>query len=325
MGSDAIALPLLDFLADEGGRAIALLGVMTRPDRPAGRGKQLRANAIKRWALDRGLRVWQPERPGEAEVALFREKGVELALVMAYGHLLRRALLEAPLRGTYNVHTSLLPAYRGASPIQAAIASGDDETGVTLMKMVPRMDAGPVVDRECVRVDRRDTALDLEEKLARACVPMLRRNLEAMASGTAAVREQEEASASYCRKLTKEDGTLDFERPAGLLARRVNALHPWPGVGIPVGETVVKAGRADFESGAAEGEPGTVLGTGAGALRVAAGDGVVRLLELQRPGGRMLPAEGFLRGFPISPGTVLPSRPMTELVRGQPFPAEKKR
>ncbi len=315
MGSDGIALPLLDFLVNEGREAVEVAGVITQPDRPSGRGKKLGANAVKRWAMDLGLPVWQPGKPGEREVALLRELKTDLVLVMAYGHILKRAMLEAPPLGTYNLHTSLLPAYRGASPVQGALASGDSETGVTLMRMIPRMDAGPIVDQEKFRIGRRETALSLEAKLGSVCVPLLRRNLEGMRKGEAPEREQEETRASYTLKLTKEDGALDFSRPARPLACRINALYPWPGCTIPAGETRIKIGLADYSAAETGENPGTVTGGDRDGLKVATGSGTLRLLELQRPGGRMLAAGEFLRGFPIPPGTVFESCSMSELVR----------
>ena len=321
MGSDAIALPLLEFLAEEGAAWVAPAGVMTQPDRPAGRGKKLAPNAIKRWALDHGWPVWQPEKPGTDEENLFRELGVNLFLVMAYGHLLRKSLLQLPDRGTYNLHTSLLPAYRGASPIQGALAAGETVTGVTLMGMVPKMDAGPVIDSEQLAIGRTETAPELEARMAEACVPLVRRHLRNLAAGAVSAREQDPALATYTRKLDKRDGALDFGETAAVLARRINALQPWPGAGFPRRNAVIKAGRADWAPGEPAAVPGTVLGVRDGALCVATGDGVLRLLELQRPGGKMLPAEAFLRGYPIAAGEVLASRRMPPLVAEHPFPA----
>ncbi len=325
MGSDAIALPLLKFLAEQGTRWVEPVGVLTQPDRPAGRGRKLAPNAIKSWALDQGWPVWQPEKPGEAEEARFRGLGVDCFLVMAYGHLLRKSLLTLPARGTYNLHTSLLPAYRGASPIQGALASGETVTGVTLMGMVPKMDAGPIIDQEKVAVGRTETAPELEARMAQACVPLLQRNLPGMAAGKVAKREQDHEAATYTRKLQKTDAELDFLQPASVLARRINALQPWPGARFSRGDAVIRVGRADWEPGMAPGSPGTILGLREGALCVASGDGVLRLLELQRPGGRMLPADDFLRGLSIAPGEAVESGSMPPLVSEVPFPPAQRR
>lgn len=321
MGSDAIALPMLEWLAGGGARQAQLVAVYTQPDRPAGRGQKVQPNAIKAWALARGLPVWQPERLHEDEPARLKALQPDVALVMAYGHILRPDFIETPRLGTLNFHASILPAYRGASPIQAAIASGERETGVSLMRIVPALDAGPVADAERVAIGSQDTATEVEAKLAQACVPLLARNLPALASGRLVFHEQDAAAATYCRRLEKSDGVLDFGRPAGELAARVNGLMPWPGTAVTINGAVVKLGLADClpeeNPGAA---PGTVLRVDAEGLRVATGRGTLRVLRLQRPGGKMLPAAEFLRGFPLAAGTMLPSSPMPPLVSREPFP-----
>lgn len=330
LGSDAIALPLLDWLAGEGSAHAQVIAAYTQPDRPVGRGRKITANAIKTWALARGLPVFQPEKLTEEVRAEFASLGADVALVMAYGHILKDAFIAAPRLGTLNLHTSLLPRYRGASPIQTAIASGERETGVTLMRIVRQLDAGPVAAVERVPVAPLDTALDVEAKLAAACVPLLARTLPALAAGTLAFREQDHAAATFCRKLAKDDGTLDFAAPAAVLAARINGLFPWPACTIELAGEPVKLGLAEVLDQATcnvlrdkPGLPGEVIGADAEGLLVAAGEGIVRLRRMQRPGGRMLPAADFLRGFPVPAGTRLPSRPMPVLVAGTPFPFKR--
>lgn len=320
MGSDAIALPALDYLAGDAAEAVEIAGVFTQPDRRSGRGKKLAANAIKSWAGARRLPVHQPERLGEGEVALLREWGCDLILVMAYGHILRRNVLDLPPLGTFNLHASLLPKYRGASPIQAAVAAGEGQTGLTLMRMVRRLDAGPMVDQESFPIERLETGASAEAKMAAACDPLLRRNLRGLLDGAVPTREQDEEAVSYTRKLEKTDGVLNFAAPAETLARRINALHPWPGCFVDLQEVRVKVGLADFSTEHAGAAPGTILGAGAEGLRVATGRGTLILLRLQRPGGRLLEAGEFVRGFSVLPGTVLPSAPMPPLVSPNPFP-----
>jgi len=213
------------------------------------------------------------------------------------------------------LHTSLLPKYRGASPIQSAIASGERATGVTLMRIVRRLDAGPVADVEGVAIEALDTATDVEAKLGAACVPLLRRALPRLAAGALSFTPQDEAAATYCRKLAKEDGGLDLGAPARVLAARINGLFPWPGCAIEIAGQVVKLGLADVAATVeAGGTPGEVLGHDADGLLVATGEGVLRLRRLQRPGGRLLPAAEFLRGFLVPAGSTLPSRAMPGLV-----------
>lgn len=314
LGSDAIALPLLNWLVGEGA-ATRVVAVFTQPDRAVGRGQKVQPNAIKVWALSRSIPVLQPEKITPEVQAQLAGFAPDVALVMAYGHILRDDFIAVPRLGMLNFHTSILPKYRGASPIQSAVAAGARETGVTLMRIVRRLDAGPVVDVERVPVESLDSAADVEARLAAACVPLIARALPALAAGTLAVREQDERAATYCRKLTKEDGVLDFAAPANVLAARINGLFPWPACAVEIMGQGVKFGLADTLDATTEGAgpAGAVLGADAAGLLLATGRGVLRVRRLQRPGGKMLPASDFLRGFPIPAGLVLPSKPMPSL------------
>jgi methionyl-tRNA formyltransferase len=335
LGSDPIALPLLNWLTGEGSFSADIVAVFTQPDRATGRGQKVQPNAIKEWALARNLPVLQPEKltpEVRDELASFN---ADVALVMAYGHILKDDFITTPRQGTLNLHTSLLPKYRGASPIQTAIASGERETGVTLMRIVRKLDAGPIGDVERVPIAPLDTALEVEAKLAAACVPLLARALPQLAGGTLVFTEQNEVDATYCRKLEKEDGMVDFATPAAAIAARINGLFPWPSCTIELGDQPVKLGLADVLSslssnpigyrvdpptppqsafGFSSSAPGTVIGADAAGLLIQAKDGVVRLRRLQRAGGRMLPAGDFLRGFPVPAGTHIDSQPMPPLV-----------
>lgn len=319
LGSDAIALPLLEALQTDPASAGRVVGVFTQPDRPAGRGQRAEPGPIKVWAASRGLPVWQPERFDDAAREALAALRSDVALVMAYGHLLRDDVIATPLLGTLNLHTSILPRYRGASPIQTAIASGETETGVTLMRIVRALDAGPIADVERVPIGPLDTAAEIETRLAAASVPLVTRALMRLRAGTLEFIAQEDARATYCRRLAKDDAALDFRAPAAVLAARIRGLNPWPGCAFPWGEGVIKVGLAEARVGGAA-EPGTILGGGEAGIDVATGDGVLRLLRLQRPGGRMLPAGDFLRGFALPLGSVLASRPMRPLLSARPFP-----
>jgi len=330
LGSDPIALPLLNWLweTDEARAVAQIVGVFTQPDRPVGRGQKITPNAIKQWALARGLPVYQPEALDAAALETLAALRPELSLVMAYGHILRDEFIAEPRLGTLNLHASILPAYRGASPIQTAVANGEKETGLSLMRIVRELDAGPVADVERVPVAPLDTALDVEAKLAAACVPLLARNLPLLAKGELVFREQDHAKATFCHRLQKSDGVLDFARPAAELAARINGFFPWPACSFSVGDKRVKCGLADAmlnveevvaEDSAAKTvlhtslaeplltsnrSPGTVLGADAEGLLISTGDGILRVRRLQRPGGQMLPAAEFLRGNPILADTV---------------------
>jgi methionyl-tRNA formyltransferase len=333
LGSDAIARPLLDWLVSDVGRAqVEVVGVFTQPDRPVGRGQKITANEIKTWALGRGLPVLQPEEITDEVRAQLAALTPDVSLVMAYGHILRDAFIATPRLGTLNLHTSLLPQYRGASPIQTAIASGELQTGVTLMQIVRELDAGPLADFERVKIEPLDTALDIEAKLAAACVPLVVRALPRLATNTLDFIAQDHARATFCRRLEKNDGALDFAAPAAVLAARINGLFPWPTCGCELNGQPVKIGLADVAPLADPAFPassalqsatvalGSVLGVDAHGLLVATGAGVLRLRRLQRPGGRMLPAAEFLRGFPVASGTQIASMPLPALCGSSPFP-----
>ncbi|MGH8017817.1 MAG: methionyl-tRNA formyltransferase [Opitutaceae bacterium] len=327
MGSDSIALPALDWLWTDGRSFAELVAVYTQPDRPHGRGQKVAPNAIKAWALERGLPVHQPEKLTLEARESFAALAPDAALVMAYGHILRQDWIDAPAFSIWNLHASLLPRYRGASPIQGAIANGERASGVCLMRIVRALDAGPVLDREGVPIDARDTAADLEAKLAAGCVPLLARSLSRAFAPEPAVIEQDHAQATFTRRLRKEDGRLDFHAPAEVLARRINALFPWPGAFFPLEGETIRAGLAEVAPADAfpfaishAAAPGTILAADAAGLAIAAGaGGAVRLLRLQKPCGKMLAAGDFLRGHAARPGTILESAAMPELVAVQPF------
>ena len=324
MGSDAIALPALNWLAGDGGEIGGVVAVYTQPDRAAGRGQKIQPNEIKLWAQARGLPVFQPQKFGAEDRQTLADLKADLTLVMAYGHILKQDVIDTPRLGTLNLHTSLLPKYRGASPIQTAIACGEIETGVTLMRMVLKLDAGPVADAERIKIEALDTATHVEEKLAQACVPLLARCLPSIEASAQTFIAQDETEVTFCRRLEKSDGVLDFRMPASMLAARINGLMPWPGSSVVIDGQMVKLGGADHLSGSESSAAfGEVLGGDSAGLLVNTPQGALRLRLLQRVGGRMLPAAEFLRGSPVVAGTLLPSQPMPALVAREPFPRLK--
>jgi methionyl-tRNA formyltransferase len=266
----------------------------------------VQANPVAAYAREQGLTLAQPEKPGRELGDWLRALGVDLALVMAYGHFLPKSVREAPRQGMLNFHASLLPAYRGASPVETALASGEVETGVCLMQVVREMDAGAVAGQERVRIDPTDTGPSLREKIAQAVVPLLERRLPGALSGELQFTAQDESRASFCRKIGKRDAAIDFSLSAALIDARRRAFTPWPGAVFLYRETAVRLGHCEVSDAPAGAAPGLVLEAGE-ALAVATGEGILRVLEMQRPGGRMLPAGDFLRGFPINVGDRLPS------------------
>lgn len=319
MGSDRVALPLLDWLAGEGGGVATIAGIFTGVDRPAGRGQAVRPNAVKAWTENRALQVLQPEKLDTQALAALRDLRPDIVLVVAYGRILRDEFISVPRLGTLNLHASLLPRYRGASPIQTCVAEGERETGFALMRIVRALDAGPVAAMEHVAIGPLDTSAEVSSSLARAAVPLLARTLPLVARGELAFVEQDPSKATFCRKLDKADGVLDFDVPAAVLAARINGLHPWPSVVVDVEGTPVKLGLADALEAGPQVAPGTVSGADGVGVLVATAKGTLRIRRLQRPGGRMLEAAEFLRGFPIPAGTVFPSVPMPPLSGSEPL------
>lgn len=313
--SDPIGLPVLQRLYDGGVPGFSLCGVVTGPDRRSGRGKQLQPNPIAAWSIAQEVSLHQPLRPAEDTVAWLRGQGTEALLVIAYGHILRQQVLDAAPLGAWNLHGSLLPKLRGASPVETAIATGEAETGVSLMRMVRAMDAGPVLATRGVPIDDHDSGPSLRIKVAEAAAELTTEALHGIRSGEAVLREQDHAVASYCRKIRREDRNLDFSSPAEVLARRIRALSGWPGSVLDLGDGVaVKVERPAVLPSLPGVLPGEVVGPLEGGLGIGTGNGVLLVVMLQKPGGRMVPATDFLRGFPIEKGRVINSQPMDDLL-----------
>jgi methionyl-tRNA formyltransferase len=293
MGSPDFAVPALRAL-DAAGHRIAC--VYCQPPRPAGRGQTVRRCAVHEAAAALGLPVRTPARlrGNAAEAAAFAALDLDAAVVAAYGLILPASMLAAPRRGCLNIHASLLPRWRGAAPIQAAILAGDAETGITIMQMDEGLDTGPILLRDAVPLTPATTAAALHDTLAGLGARLV---LRALVEAPSPVPQPDEG-ATYAPKLGRADGRLDWTQPAAVLDRRVRALNPWPGTFAHLGGATLKVLAARQEAG--EGAPGTVLDT---ALLVAAGAGALRLLRVQAPGRAPLDAAAFLRGRPVPPGT----------------------
>jgi methionyl-tRNA formyltransferase len=303
-GSDAICLPGLAYLHEQAQEVCEVVAVVSQPDRRQGRGKKLQQNPVAAYASDRGIILMQPDKPDLAD--WMRGQPVALAYVMAYGHFLPKSVREAPVHGMLNFHGSILPAYRGASPVETAIALGEEETGVCLMQVVKEMDAGAVADCERVRIGESDTSLEVRAAVGEAVVPLLERTLSASLDGSLSFTEQDASQATFCRKISKEDGALDFNQAAAVIDARLRAFTPWPGGYFDHGDMRIKVGRCLISEVPVEAEPGVVLAVGE-TLDVGTSKGCLKIQELQRPGGRMMPVVDFIRGYPIGVGEVLPS------------------
>jgi methionyl-tRNA formyltransferase len=294
MGSPEFATATLRAVAAQ----YPVVGVVTQPDRPAGRGQALTPPAVKPLAEQLGLAVIQPRRLKEPEaMAQLRAWAPDLIIVAAFGQILRAEVLDLPRYGCINVHASLLPRWRGAAPIQAAILNGDEQTGVTIMRMDPGVDTGPVLSQRAEPILPDDTAATLGERLAKQGAALLVETLPGYLDGTLQPQPQDDAQATYAPLLKKEDGRLDFNQPAQALARRVRALNPWPGAFTLWQGQVLKILRAH----AAGHLPEPAAGPGAAAVwnglpAVAAGDGWLVLDELQPAGKRPMAGKVFLSG-----------------------------
>ena len=305
-GSDAICLPFLNYIHSEGAGQCRLRAVISQPDRRQGRGKKLQQNPVAAWATENGIELLQPEKPTRELAEWLIAEQTAVAFVMAYGHFLPKSLREAPLHGMVNFHGSILPKYRGASPVETALALGEQEAGVALMQVVKEMDAGGVADVETVCIENTDTGPSLRAKIGEAVVPLMRRNLAATLAGELDFKSQDVSQATFCRKISKDDAALDFTQSADAIDARLRAFTPWPGGYFDHGDVRIKVGRVEPLADCVEAQPGVVLSCD-DAVVVATGQGALRLLELQRPGGKMLPAVDFLRGYELAVGEVLPS------------------
>lgn len=300
MGSPEFAVPALEALV--GAHEVVL--VVTQPDKPAGRGKQLRPPPVKVVAERHGLRVVQPRsaRTGELE-ALLREVAPDVAVVVAYGKILPAEVLAVPTLGCLNIHGSLLPAYRGAAPIQWAVINGERETGVTIMKLDEGMDTGPMLLARAVPIGEDDTAGTMHDRLAPVGAEAMLDALARIEAGTAVETAQDHARASHAPMLKKEDGAVDWSLPSRAVANRVRGMDPWPGAYATLDGERVRLFGARVAGG--RGEPGEVLDAGGAGLRVACGEGACSFGEIQAPGRKRMPVAAFVAGHPIAPGTVL--------------------
>jgi methionyl-tRNA formyltransferase len=278
----------------------SVVAVVTQPDRPRGRGHHVQASPVKEEAERAGIPVLQPPKlKGTDFGARLRALEPEVAVVTAYGRILPPDVLDAPRRGCLNVHASLLPRWRGAAPIQWAIASGDTETGVSLMQMEAGLDTGPVLATRREPILPTDTSASLHTRLAELGGTVLREALPHFLAGELRAVPQPETGVTLARMVEKADGWLDWTRAAAELERRVRAFTPWPGGWTLLGGQVVKVLATEVAPGS--GQPGTVLAA-RGVLEVACGDGALRLLEVQPEGRRRMSAPEFLSGHPLRPG-----------------------
>jgi methionyl-tRNA formyltransferase len=309
MGTGEIGVPSLTWLLDS--PEWDVVAVVTQPDKPAGRKQELRASAIKQLAIERGVPVLQPTKLRAPEaVAEIVALQADVIVVMAYGQILPKSVLDAPRLACLNLHASLLPRWRGAAPIQAAIEAGDPATGVTVMYMAEGLDTGDILLMHETPISNTDTGGILHDRLAEVAAAALAEAMPLVAAGKAPRTPQDEARSNYAPKLSRENGRIDWKAAPAEIDLRIRAMNPWPAAHTflpsPAGPRQLKIFAGSIVPGKSGATPGEVLGADTHGLLVAAvDDGAILLTDIQLEGKRRMNAGEFLRGHPITPGTIL--------------------
>jgi methionyl-tRNA formyltransferase len=313
-GTPQFAVPTLQRLLDS---THTVAGVVTQPDRPRGRGQRVTDAPVKALAVERHIPVMQPERLKPPDVAeAMRAWQPDLGVVAAYGRIIPEHLLVVPRLGMINVHASLLPRYRGAAPVHRAVIDGEDETGVTIMRIVKELDAGAMFARATRPIGPDETSDVVEASLAELGANLLVQVVEQIAAGTAREEPQDPARATYAPRLTKEEGLIDWSQPSLVIHNRVRGLYPWPHAYtfLDGARLIVRRSHVDLEDlegprrngDKAQALPGTIVDVTRDAIHVATGEGgPLAIVEVQPEGRRPMPVRDFLAGHPIRPGAVL--------------------
>jgi methionyl-tRNA formyltransferase len=300
MGTPEFACPTLAKLFERGEQVVA---VVTQPDRPKGRGQQTLPPPVKSLALEHGVPVLQPVKVRHPDaIEEIRALNPDLIVVVAFGQILPKALLDIPRLGCINVHASLLPCYRGAAPLNWCIINGEKETGVTTMMMDVGLDTGDMLLKASTAIDPEETTQQLHDRLSRLGADLLAETVDRLAAGTLVPEKQDDSLTCYAPMLKKEDGRIDWSCDAQKVKDLVRGMTPWPGAFSYLDGKLVKVYRVAAGTGA--GSPGTVLAAGRDGIEIACGTGSVRLLELQLEGKKRLNAQDFLAGCRLEPGTV---------------------
>lgn len=300
-GTPSFALPSLSSLLQGPDQVVA---VVTQPDRKKGRGQKLSPSPVKAFALEKGIKVFQPEKVKEESFQeKLRELRPHLIVVVAFGQILPKSILDLPDYGCINVHASLLPKYRGAAPIAWAILNGEKATGVTIMKMDEGMDTGDILSQSEVLIEREETAETLEKKLSLLGANLLVEIIEKIKKGEVFPIPQDHAQATYAPPLKKEDGKIDWRRDAEFIDRQVRAFNPWPGAFTRWNHRLLKIFRGKVRSHPHTGEPGRVLWVGSDFIEVATGEDSFIIQEVQLEGKKRMGVREFLLGHPVAVGT----------------------
>jgi methionyl-tRNA formyltransferase len=298
-GTPEFCEPVLRSLKQAGRTPLA---VVCQPDRPRGRGRKLESPPVKRWAQECSVEVLQPDKCKDTGfLEHLRGLKPDLGLVFAFGQLLPKELLDIPAQGFINIHPSLLPRYRGAAPIQWTLINGDQETGVTILKVTPKLDDGDMLLQERVKVDPQENAVELGERLAHLGADLAVRALDILGTGKAGFIPQDESQVVWAPALTKEDGRIDWTHPTLSLHNRIRGVQPWPGASTRLGDKTLKIHRAR-PAEARKAKAGEVVTAEGEDLLVGTGDGLLRLQEVQLEGKKRMPVKDFLLGRPVRAG-----------------------
>lgn len=303
MGTPDFSVPTLECLIQSSHQVI---GVVTQPDKPKGRGKEIQMSPVKETALRCGIPVYQPVRArDEAFVEEMRALKPDVMVVIAFGQILSKELLEVPKYGCINIHASLLPAYRGAAPIQWAVINGDRETGITTMMMDVGMDTGDMLEKTVVELDEKETGGSLFDRLSLLGGDLILSTLEKLEQGTLVRTPQDHEKATYVKKIPKSLGDIDWTMDAAAIERLIRGLNPWPSAYTRLNGKMLKIWEAQVLPDEKAGQCGEVLEAADGRLTVKTGDGVLKINALQLEGKKRMDTAAFLRGFPVETGSVM--------------------
>lgn len=299
-GTPDFAVPTLRALIGSRHQVAALI---SQPDRPKGRGHKLQPTPTRQAALEAGVLVLQPPKIRDVEfLATFRGLRVDLGVVAAYGKILPDDLLSIPAMGMINVHASLLPAYRGAAPVHRAVIDGLPETGVTIMRVVKALDAGPMLAKVTRPIGPDETSVEVERGLSELGADLLLDVVEQLAAGTAHEEAQDDSAATYAAKISREEGSADWTRPAAVIHNRVRGLQPWPLVSAHLDGQRYLLHKTAHTADATSAAPGTIVEAAGDRLAVATGEGTLQILQLQPEGRRVLTSRDVISGYRIRPG-----------------------
>lgn len=301
MGTPDIAVPALEKIIEAGHEVVL---VVSQPDKAVGRSKALKYTPVKECALAHGIEVYQPQRIRAAEsVAYLKNYEADVIVVEAFGQIVSQEILDMPKYCCVNIHTSLLPKYRGAAPIQPAILNGDIVTGVTTMRMDAGVDTGDIIMQQEVIINEGETTGTLFDRLARAGAKLVVKTLAALEDGTATFTKQDENLVTHTTKITKEMGSIDWSKSADEIERLIRGMDPWPSAYTKLDDKNLKVWRGAVISNNTEAAPGTIVKVTKETIEVQTGDGILAILELQLEGKKRMDTMSFLRGYSVKEGT----------------------